>query len=130
MRCKYCGKILNKDEKYCSNCGKEVVNRMSKITKISLGMLILLVAVVLIVVAICIYQIFASNDEAYGWLLGLAPLIAFLPFMYYVAVFVASLLCDKLGERPKHPVRDVIVTIALILPILFLIIFLLTLKYS
>ena len=120
MKCKRCGNEVNSD--FCPNCG-------FKIKKISIMMIVLTILLILsiLIVAIpsLIILIYASTDsanDAVGWLLFFLWMLGIPLIFYHLILFGIGLLCEKIKNKTAIIIKNILLSLASIIPLILFII--------
>ena len=121
MRCTNCNNEINNNATFCNYCGKSI--KKKKIGAVTIISIIALALSIIATIGIIIYSTIGMKDESIGvsqgytWFMIIGGTGGVLLIGYYAMLMVVSLICDlKLNKRT---VKNIIVSIGLVLPILF-----------
>ncbi len=119
MKCEKCGRFYESGT-FCSACGGRLIVEKRKFSAMTIACLVNLILVIAIPIGMSIYAMIEganSGNDAYGWFIFVILMTAFLVVPYYIALFFASLVCDKKVKKNKE-IKNIILIFFLILPII------------
>lgn len=121
MKCEKCGKHFNTG-KFCPDCGKELIKEKVKFSGVTIISLIILILIIVASIGLIVYAMIEANvsgNDAYGWLIFIVLMVAFLVIPYYLVIFRASVICDR-KIKNKKLIKNIILVFFLLLPFLWL----------
>lgn len=122
-KCSRCGKT-SETGNFCTRCGvkleKEKI-KFSGVTIISFGILSIIAIAFFCLITYSFYEATVNSNEAYGWMIFIVMIAAFMVVPYYLVILVISIVCDKKIKKHKL-IKNILLALLLLLPFLWMVI--------